>query len=331
MLLTGTLKREAGNKMGQKPKIAIFGGGTGLSVLLRGLKHKPVDITAIVTVADDGGSSGRLRNELKIPPPGDIRNVLAALSDVEPLVEDLFQHRFNKGNDLTGHSLGNLILAAMTNITGDFFHAVTEMSKVLNVRGKVLPAANASVVLHAEMEDGHVVSGESTIPEYGQRIKRVFLTPEQIDPLPETIDVIREADLIIIGPGSLYTSILPNLLVPKIGEEVIKAPAKKVYICNVMTQPGETLHYTAADHVKALNQHMGCGFIDTILVNSEDIPDEIKRKYEMESARPVDFDIEELKAMGLEVIRDQIVTYKNDVIRHDTHKVASLLVDLLKE
>ncbi|ADP33976.1 YvcK family protein [Bacillus atrophaeus] len=317
--------------MGQKPKIAIFGGGTGLSVLLRGLKHKPVDITAIVTVADDGGSSGRLRDELQIPPPGDIRNVLAALSDVEPLVENLFQHRFNKGSDLTGHSLGNLILAAMTNITGDFFHAVTEMSKVLNVRGRVLPAANTSVILHAEMEDGQVVSGESTIPSYGQRIKRVFLTPEKIDPLPETLEVIRGADLIIIGPGSLYTSILPNLLVPKIGEEVLKASAKKVYICNVMTQPGETLNYSAADHVKALNDHMDRPFIDTILINNEDIPDEIKQKYAMELARPVDFNVDDLKTMGLEVIRDRIVTYKNDVIRHDTHKVASLLVDLLKE
>ncbi len=331
MSLTGTLKREAGNKMGQKPKIAIFGGGTGLSVLLRGLKHKPVDITAIVTVADDGGSSGRLRNELQIPPPGDIRNVLAALSDVEPLVENLFQHRFNKGSDLTGHSLGNLILAAMTNITGDFFHAVTEMSKVLNVRGRVLPAANTSVILHAEMEDGQVVSGESTIPSYGQRIKRVFLTPEKIDPLPETLEVIRGADLIIIGPGSLYTSILPNLLVPKIGEEVLKASAKKVYICNVMTQPGETLNYSAADHVKALNDHMDRPFIDTILINNEDIPDEIKQKYAKELARPVDFNVDDLKTMGLEVIRDRIVTYKNGVIRHDTHKVASLLVDLLKE
>lgn len=331
MSLTGTSKREAGNKMGQKPKIAIFGGGTGLSVLLRGLKHKPVDITAIVTVADDGGSSGRLRNELQIPPPGDIRNVLAALSDVEPLVENLFQHRFNKGSDLTGHSLGNLILAAMTNITGDFFHAVTEMSKVLNVRGRVLPAANTSVILHAEMEDGQVVSGESTIPSYGQRIKRVFLTPEKIDPLPETLEVIRGADLIIIGPGSLYTSILPNLLVPKIGEEVLKASAKKVYICNVMTQPGETLNYSAADHVKALNDHMDRPFIDTILINNEDIPDEIKQKYAKELARPVDFNVDDLKTMGLEVIRDRIVTYKNDVIRHDTHKVASLLVDLLKE
>lgn len=192
-------------------------------------------------------------------------------------------------------------------------------------------AANTSVVLHAEMEDGQVVSGESTIPSYGQRIKRVFLTPEKIDPLPETIDVIRQADLIIIGPGSLYTSILPNLLVPKIGEEVVKAAAKKVYICNVMTQPGETLQYSAADHVKALNDHMERPFIDTILINNEEIPDEIKSKYAKELARPVDFNVEKLKSMGLEVIRDQIITYKNGVIRHDTHKVASLLVDLLRD
>ncbi|NPC94262.1 YvcK family protein [Bacillus sp. WMMC1349] len=317
--------------MTKQKKIAIFGGGTGLSVLLRGLKHHSVDITAVVTVADDGGSSGRLRNELKIPPPGDVRNVLAALSDVEPLVENLFQHRFNKGGDLIGHSLGNLMLAAMTNITGDFFHAVTEMSKVLNVRGKVLPAANTSVVLHAEMDDGQIISGESVIPSYGRRIKRVFLTPEKIEPLPETIDVIRKADLIILGPGSLYTSILPNLLVPKIREEILNASAKKVYICNVMTQPGETLYYSAADHVEALNQHMGTPFIETILVNNEEIPDDIRARYAQELAQPVQFNIESLTLMGLEVIKDQIVTYENGVIRHDTHKVASLLVDLLKE
>lgn len=331
MLLTGTSRRKAENSMADQKKIAIFGGGTGLSVLLRGLKQQPVDITAIVTVADDGGSSGRLRDELKIPPPGDVRNVLAALSDVEPLVEDLFQHRFSKGGDLIGHSLGNLILAAMTNITGDFFHAVTEMSKVLNVRGRVLPAANTSVVLHAEMDDGQIISGESTIPSYGKRIKRVFLTPEKIEPVPETIDVIRGADLIILGPGSLYTSILPNLLVPKIREEILNAPAKKVYICNVMTQPGETLYYSAADHVKALNQHMGGPFIDMILVNNEEIPDDIRERYAKEQAQPVQFNIDDLSAMGLEVIKDQIVTYENGVIRHDTHKVASLLVDLLKE
>jgi uncharacterized cofD-like protein len=313
------------------PKVVIIGGGTGLSVLLRGLKQYPVDITAIVTVADDGGSSGRLRNELNIPPPGDIRNVLAALSDVEPLIEELFQHRFNKGNNLTGHSLGNLILAAMTNITGDFVHAIKEMSTVLKVRGKVLPAANSSVILHAEMEDGTIVSGESKIPFSGKKIKRVFLSPKDIEPLPETLDVIREADLIIIGPGSLYTSILPNLLVPKIGEEVCKAKAKKVYICNVMTQAGETLNFSASDHVKALYDHMKCTFMNTILVNEEEIPDHIKALYEEELAQPVHFDIDALKTLGLEVITDKIVSYENSVIRHDTNKVAKLLYGILQQ
>ncbi|WP_191560116.1 gluconeogenesis factor YvcK family protein [Metabacillus idriensis] len=312
-----------------KPKVVIIGGGTGLSVLLRGLKVYPVDITAIVTVADDGGSSGRLRDELKIPPPGDIRNVLAALSDVEPLVEDLFQHRFNKGSNLTGHSLGNLILAAMTNITGDFFHAVREMSKVLNVRGKVLPAANRSVVLHAEMEDGSIVSGESKIPYSGKKIKRVFLTPEAIEPLEEAIEVIRQADLIILGPGSLYTSILPNLLVPKIGDEVCKAKAKKVYICNVMTQAGETLDFTASDHVRALYDHMKLNFIDTILVNDDEIPDMMKALYAEELAKPVHYDIEALRDLGLEIVHDKIVSYENNVIRHDTVKVAKLLYEML--
>jgi uncharacterized cofD-like protein len=316
-------------KTRKQPKIVIIGGGTGLPVLLRGLKHYSIDITAIVTVADDGGSSGRLRDELDIPPPGDIRNVLAALSDVEPLIEELFQHRFQNGNGLSGHSLGNLILAAMTSITGDFVKAIREMSKVLNVRGKVLPAANRSVVLHAEMEDGTIVSGESKIPYSGKKIKKVFLTPENIEPLPETIEEIRSADLIVVGPGSLYTSILPNLLVPKIGEEVCKAKAKKIYICNVMTQAGETLNYTASDHVKALYDHMNCAFLDTILVNDENIPDEIQKRYAKEMAEPVKYDIENLKQLGLSIICDSIISYEDNVIRHDTKKVAALLVSLL--
>src|SRR5690606_13855698 len=178
----------------------------------------------------------------------------------EPLIEEMFQHRFATSNELSGHSLGNLILAAMTSITGNFVHAIQEMSKVLNVRGKVLPAANQSVVLHAEMEDGTVVSGESKIPYSGKKINRVFLTPNNIKPLPETLQAIRQADLIIIGPGSLYTSILPNLLVPKLGNEVCRSKAKKVYICNLMTQAGETLNYTASDHVKAIYDHMNCAF-----------------------------------------------------------------------
>lgn len=312
----------------QKGKLVIIGGGTGLSVLLRGLKQYPFDITAIVTVADDGGSSGRLRDELNIPPPGDVRNVLAALSDVEPLVEELFQHRFNKGNNLTGHSLGNLILAAMTNITGDFMHAIREMSKVLNVRGRVLPAANRSVILNAEMEDGTIVSGESKIPYSGKRIKRVFLSPEYVEPLPESIEAIREADMIILGPGSLYTSILPNLLVSNIGQEVCKAKGKKVYICNVMTQAGETLQFTASDHIKALYQHMKCSFIDTVIVNNAEVPDSMKERYAEEKAEPVRVDFDALKQFGVHIIQDDIISFENQVIRHNTKKMASMLYEL---
>ncbi|MBB6445088.1 gluconeogenesis factor YvcK family protein [Bacillus benzoevorans] len=313
----------------RQPRIVVIGGGTGLPVLLRGLKKYPVDITAIVTVADDGGSSGRLREELNIPPPGDVRNVLAALSDVEPLIEEMFQHRFKAANDLSGHSLGNLILAAMTSITGNFMHAIQEMSKVLNVRGKVLPASNQSVVLNAIFEDGSIVSGESKIPSCGKKIKKVFLTPEHVTPLPETILAIREADLIVIGPGSLYTSILPNLLVPEIGDEVARAKAKKVYICNLMTQAGETHDYTAGDHIRAIYDHIKQPFINTILVNNEDIPLPVQEKYSKEDAVPVHFDINSLYSLGLEVIFGEIVSIEDDVIRHDTKEVAKILYSLL--
>lgn len=312
-----------------QPRIVVIGGGTGLPVLLRGLKQYPVDITAIVTVADDGGSSGRIREDLHIPPPGDIRNVLAALSDVEPLVEEMFQHRFKTSNELSGHSLGNLILAAMTSITGNFVHAIQEMSKVLNVRGKVLPAANQSVILHAEMEDGTVVSGESKIPYSGKKINKVFLTPQQIRPLPETIQAIRQADLIIIGPGSLYTSILPNLLVPRLGEEVCRSLAKKVYICNLMTQAGETHGFTASDHVRALYDHMNCAFINTILVNNEDIPEDVQLRYNEELAHPVLYDMPRLFELGLEIVHADIANLENGALRHDPKKVAKILYDLL--
>ena len=313
----------------QQPRIVIIGGGTGLSVLLRGLKKYPVDITAIVTVADDGGSSGRLRDDLQIPPPGDIRNVLAALSDVEPLIEEMFQHRFDTSNELSGHSLGNLILAAMTSITGNFTHAIQEMSRVLNVRGKVLPAANQFVTLNAQFEDGTTVSGESKIPFSGKRIKKVFLTPKNIQPLPETLLAIRQADLIIIGPGSLYTSILPNLLVPKLGKEVCQAKAKKVYICNLMTQAGETHDFAASDHVKAIYNHMKCKFIHTVLVNNKTIPDEIKERYQKELAKPVEFDSAELEKLGVNIMESEIVTYHDGTIRHDTNKVAGILYSFL--
>jgi uncharacterized cofD-like protein len=317
--------------MTHTPKVVVIGGGTGLPVLLRGLKRHPIDISAIVTVADDGGSSGRLRDSLDIPPPGDIRNVLAALSEVEPLVEQMFQHRFETTNELSGHALGNLIIAALASITGDFVHAIQEMSRVLNVKGKVLPSANQSVILKAEMEDGTIVTGESTIPKAGKKIKRVFLEPDSIKPLGETLRAIKEADLIVMGPGSLYTSILPNLLVPGIGDAVCRAKAKKMYICNIMTQAGETLDYSASDHVKALYDHLETPSIDYILVNKKQVPDEVQARYNEEQASPVHFDVDKLKAMGLEVIAEEILSYDNHLVRHNTEKVADIIYSYLKK
>ncbi|HET7629566.1 MAG TPA: YvcK family protein [Bacillales bacterium] len=308
-----------------KPKLVVIGGGTGLSVLLRGLKRFPVDLTAIVTVADDGGSSGILRSELEIPPPGDIRNVLAALSDAEPLIKKLFQYRFQNGNGLSGHSLGNLLLAGITSITGDFVSGIRELSRVLNVNGIVLPAANHSIVLNAVMKDGTVVEGESKIPKMNKKIDRVYLTPDNIEPLPETLEAIKHADLIVIGPGSLYTSILPNLLVPRLGEAVCRAQAKKVYICNVMTQQGETNGFTASDHVQALVDHLQCQFIDTIVVNNKNIPDDIAERYQEEGASPVRYDEERLKSFGFQVISGKMIQYDHSVVRHNERKIAKLL------
>jgi uncharacterized cofD-like protein len=210
-----------------RPRIVVIGGGTGLSVMLRGLKEKPLDITAIVTVADDGGSSGILRSELEMVPPGDIRNVLTALADVEPLLGKMLEYRFQKGQGLAGHSLGNLILAAMCDITGDFVTGVRELSRVFAVRGRVLPAANHAIVLKAEMADGSIVVGESKIPKVGKVIKRVFIEPADVSPLPEAIEALQQADAIVIGPGSLYTSILPNLLVPEIARTIVGSKALK--------------------------------------------------------------------------------------------------------
>lgn len=313
----------------ERRKIVVIGGGTGLSVLLRGLKTLPLDLTAIVTVADDGGSSGRLRDELNIPPPGDIRNVLLALSEAEPLLNALMQHRFKNGNGLTGHALGNLIIAAMTDITGDFFKAITEFSRVLNVKGKVLPASNQSIVLNAVMTDGSVVTGESKIPLSDKKIKNVFLTPQEIKPLPETLKAIAESDLIVLGPGSLFTSILPNLLVPGIANAIKKAQAKKVYICNVMTQVGETEQYRASDHVQALTAHVGHSLIDTVLVNDAPVPDDITSLYALEGARPVECDLDRLKPLGYDIINGTFINYDNKLIRHDTKKVANVLLSMI--
>ncbi|SIT91263.1 gluconeogenesis factor YvcK family protein [Edaphobacillus lindanitolerans] len=313
-------------KQGGKRIVAI-GGGTGLSTILRGLKKYDADLTAIVTVADDGGSSGRLRKDLLIPPPGDVRNVMAALSDVEPLVEEMFQYRFGKEDSLNGHSLGNLMLAAMTHITGDFARAVAEMSRILNIKGRVLPAANQVITLGAELDDGSIINGESKIPAYGRRIRRVFLLPEDAEPLEEAVRAIRLADLIVIGPGSLYTSILPNLLVPGIRDEILKAKAEKVYICNIMTQPGETYAFTAEDHVLALYDHLGTSFLDGILVHDGgQMPTIIEEEYEKQLSVPVEGDPAALKALVRHVVFKDIATTVDHHVRHDAGKVAEWLM-----
>lgn len=311
----------------RKRKIVVIGGGTGLSTMLRGLKYYPFDITAIVTVADDGGSSGRLRDDYDIPPPGDIRNVIAALSDTEPLLEQMFQYRFSASNDLSGHSLGNLMLTALTDITGDFSHAIAEMSRVLKVHGKVIPAANKKVTLHAELVDGSIIVGESKIPNAKLPIKRVYLEPKNVKPLPEAIQAIKKADIILIGPGSLYTSIMPNLLVKEIGQAVTKAKGKKIYVCNLMTQQGETVRYRASDHVKAIYDHIGQRCLDAILVNDDNVPLPIKENYLEENSEPVQIDIDQLKSLGLEIIINDIATIQNGVVRHDANRIAKWLCD----
>ncbi|MFC0299910.1 uridine diphosphate-N-acetylglucosamine-binding protein YvcK [Virgibacillus soli] len=313
----------------EEPRVVVIGGGTGMPVLLRGLKSLPITLTALVTVADDGGSTGRLRSEMDIPAPGDIRNVIAAMSDVEPMLIELFQHRFSMGNGLSGHSLGNLLLAAMTSITGDFFTGIKEISRVLNVKGEIYPISNENLLLHAEMEDGTIVSGESKIPLAKKRIKRVFLSPQPAEPLTNAIEAIEKADLIVISPGSLYTSILPNLIFPQIDEAILNAKAKVVYVCNVMTQEGETTDYTASDHAQAIIDHVGKNSLDAVVVHNEPISKKIQSVYAEENAKPVQFDIERLMEMGLEVIEGDIIDHQQYTLRHDTNKIATLLYSLV--
>ncbi|MCL6454833.1 MAG: YvcK family protein [Alicyclobacillus sp.] len=314
--------------MQRRPRIVAMGGGTGLSVVLRGLKAFDVDLTAIVTVADDGGSSGRLRTDLAMPPPGDIRNCLVALADTEPLLERLLQFRFPAGEGLAGHSFGNLFLAAMTHIMGDFESAIRETSRVLAVRGRVLPAVREDVVLRATMADGTQVVGESKIPQVGSRVERLELWPKELHPLPEALEAIREADAIVIGPGSLYTSVLPNLLVPELAEAVAESRAKKIYVCNVMTQPGETDSLTASQHVDVIYRHIGRRLFDYIIVNASALPPEALEKYQEQNAYPVLADIEALNRLGLRVIARDFVHFAT-YAHHDSRLVAEEIVSLI--
>ncbi|TCP55853.1 putative cofD-like protein [Tumebacillus sp. BK434] len=312
----------------RKPRVVVVGGGTGLSVLLRGLKEFDIDITAIVTVADDGGSSGRLRSDFDMPPPGDIRSCLVALSDQEPLLEKLWSHRFKSGEGLAGHSFGNLLIAALTDVTGDFETAIKEASRVLAVGGRVLPAVREAVILRAYMEDGSFVEGESQIPLSGKKIERVEVEPNDLEPLPEALEAIEQADVIVIGPGSLYTSILPNLLVTKLTQAIDAAVAKKVYICNVMTQSGETDHYTASDHVKAIYDHIGLSLFDYILVNSAPIPPAVIEQYREKRAAPVVADLWNLQNLGLNVIARNFLHY-SIYARHDARMISEQILALI--
>ncbi|MEY4480557.1 MAG: hypothetical protein RLZZ267_1235 [Bacillota bacterium] len=312
------------------PRVVVIGGGTGLSVMLRGLKEKEVQITAIVTVADDGGSSGVLRNELQMVPPGDIRNVITALADVEPLLSQLLSYRFKTGSGLAGHSLGNLILAAMNDITGDFVDGIKELSRVLAVRGRVLPAAATATVLKAEMADGTIVTGESQIPKTEGKIRRVFIEPANVEPLEEAIQVIQEADAIVIGPGSLFTSILPNLLVPGIADAIKQSGAAKIFVCNVMTQPGETDDFTVNDHIEAIVSHVGHPLFDYIIVNNGEIPVDIRDKYIEQGARAVRFDETEVRNHGYKIIADKLFTFQT-YLRHDTVKLSKRINQIIQE
>ncbi|MEQ8380821.1 gluconeogenesis factor YvcK family protein [Coleofasciculus chthonoplastes] len=310
------------------PKIVVVGGGTGLSTLLRGLKIYSAHITAIVTVADDGGSSGRLRQEFGVLPPGDIRNCLAALADQEKLLTELFQYRFSAGNGLVGHSFGNLFLTAMSEITGDLERAIAASSEVLAVRGRVLPATLSDVCLWAELEDGRRIEGESNITAANGKIVKMGCTPENPPALPAVLKAIHEADYIIIGPGSLYTSILPNLLVPEITDAIAASTAPRIYVCNIMTQPGETDGYTVADHIRALDNGCGHSLFDAVLVHRKVPSAEALIKYAQVNSHPVFLDREATEELGRRIVLANVMDEDEhtNLVRHNPEKLARVLL-----
>ncbi|MGM9973958.1 MAG: uridine diphosphate-N-acetylglucosamine-binding protein YvcK [Clostridiaceae bacterium] len=318
----------------QGPKIVVIGGGTGLSTMLRGLKYYTSNITAIVTVADDGGSSGDLREDLGMLAPGDIRNCILALADTEPLMEELLQYRFTDGR-LKNHSFGNLFLAAMDGISDNFEDAVQKMSSVLAVTGKVLPVTLDDMKLKARFKNGSIVEGESIIPKeavaQGTSIEKMMIIPEEAKALPDAIEAIMDADAVIIGPGSLYTSIIPNLLVKDITAALRKSNALKIYVSNIMTQPGESDGFTAADHVKAIMDHSHKDIIDYVIGNVEPLGRELRERYLKEGSTLVTFDRRELEKLGVEIIEANLVKVKKDLVRHDADYLARVLAETIME
>jgi uncharacterized cofD-like protein len=327
-------------------RVVAIGGGTGLSTLLKGLKNfvpapgesflpttdQPTiqELSAIVTVSDDGGSSGRLRKELNMLPPGDIRNCIVALSEDADLLSQLFRHRFDKGSGLEGHSFGNLFLAALTSITKDFAEAVRLSSEILLTRGHIYPATTSNIELEALLEDGTRVRGETRITASKGRIQELFLIPPDVEPLPQTLEAIARADVITIGPGSLFTSLIPNLLVRGIAQAIVNSPAIKVYICNLMTQANESLGLTAADHIRALNRHAQAQLFDYALINRTPASDELKAKYALEGAAQIVHDLETIEQLGCcPVLGDYLE--EAGVARHATDVVARDVLEIVTQ
>jgi uncharacterized cofD-like protein len=324
-------------------RIVAIGGGTGLSTLLKGLKpyahpregpgHRllppKVDITAIVTVTDDGGSSGRLRREFEVLPPGDIRNCIVALSEDEGLLSRLFQYRFDAGRGLKGHSFGNLFLTALTQLTGDFAHAVKVSSEVLAIVGRIYPSTAENVVLEAVLEDGSMVAGESRISKSRSRIQHIRLNPPRPKPIEDTLTAISDADLISLGPGSLFTSVIPNVLVDGIAKAIRRSPAIKAYFANLMWQPGETIQFSAADHVESIHQHAGGPFLDRVVVNVSPFSAAMRQRYAHQRVKPVEVDLERLQNMGLQIVKAELLA-PGDKARHDPSAAASIAVTLAR-
>ena len=319
-------------------RIVALGGGTGLSTVLRGLKEyvasskkekerQPIaDLAAIVTVTDDGGSSGRLRREYRVLPPGDIRNCMVALSKDEHLLGKLFQYRFPAGRGLAGHSFGNLFLTALTNVTGDFPEAVRVSAQVLAIRGRIFPSTAQNVTLVAELEDGTVVHGETNISRSRKPIRKIRLVPRRVLALPEVLEAIRSANLILVGPGSLYTSVIPNLLIEKVAQAIKRSRATCVYIANLMTQPGETQNYSVADHIRAIYDHTHKDLFDFVVINRSRVPANVLRRYRAQNAEPVDPSLDELKRMGLSYVTGDLLQHRG-VVRHDQKRLTRLLLD----
>ncbi len=321
-------------------RVVALGGGTGLSALLRGLKehvvrrsdghptaeHPITDLTAIVTVTDDGGSSGRLRRENRILPPGDIRNCMVALSQDEALLSRLFQYRFQAGRGLRGHNFGNLFLAALTHVTGDFAEAVRVSSEVLAIRGRIFPSTLSNVHLVATLVNGRRVHGETRISASHTPIEKIEMSPRKVRPLPKAIEAIQKANLILLGPGSLYTSVIPNLLIPEIAQAIARSKAPRVYIANLMTQPGETTAYTLSEHLRAIQRHVPRRVMDWVVANRRSVSPEVARRYRAQGAEPVTIDLDKVQKLRVRVALDNLLE-EHGVLRHNSTRLARLLLE----